>query len=170
MSWFRTATEIGSEEEAAMFAWDAEPAPWEPDEDVTATINYTSGTTARPKGVQQTHRSLWVNATTFGWQAGVTDRDVYLHTLPMFHCNGWGMPFALAGMGATQVVLRKVDGAEILRRVERHGRALAFKPIQQPFALGKTSDVHNFGADSATVGAFQISNNVAQRSFGFAKR
>jgi fatty-acyl-CoA synthase len=65
--------------------------------------------------VQQTHRNLWLNATTFGWQAGVSDRDVYLHTLPMFHCNGWGMPYATTGMGATQVVLRKVDGAEILR-------------------------------------------------------
>ena len=73
---------------------DVEPEPWEPDEDATATINYTSGTTARPKGVQMTHRNLWLNATTFGWQAGVNDRDVYLHTLPMFHCNGWGMPYA----------------------------------------------------------------------------
>ncbi|HET9607967.1 MAG TPA: AMP-binding protein [Acidimicrobiales bacterium] len=102
-----------------------EPEPWaEPDEDATATINYTSGTTARPKGVQLTHRNLWLNAATFGWHAGVGDRDVYLHTLPMFHCNGWGMPYALAGMGARQVVLRKVDGAEILRRVERHGVTL----------------------------------------------
>ncbi|HEX6423090.1 MAG TPA: AMP-binding protein [Acidimicrobiales bacterium] len=101
------------------------PEPWaEPDEDATATINYTSGTTARPKGVQLTHRNLWLNAATFGWHAGVDDRDVYLHTLPMFHCNGWGMPYALAGMGARQVVLRKVDGAEILRRVERHGVTL----------------------------------------------
>jgi fatty-acyl-CoA synthase len=103
----------------------AEPEPWaDPDEDATATINYTSGTTARPKGVQLTHRNLWVNAATFGWQTGVSDRDVYLHTLPMFHCNGWGMPFALAGMGATQVVIRKVDGAEILRRIDHHGVTL----------------------------------------------
>jgi fatty-acyl-CoA synthase len=102
-----------------------EPEPWDdPDEDATATINYTSGTTARPKGVQITHRNLWINAATFGWQTGVSDRDVYLHTLPMFHCNGWGMPFALAGMGATQVVIRNIDGAEILRRVDQHGVTL----------------------------------------------
>ena len=63
-----------------------EPRPWEPDENATATINYTSGTTARPKGVQITHR----------------------------------MPFATAGLGISQVVLRKVDGAEILRRVDEH--------------------------------------------------
>ncbi|MEX2393953.1 MAG: AMP-binding protein, partial [Actinomycetota bacterium] len=95
-----------------------------PDEDATATINYTSGTTARPKGVQLTHRNLWINSAVFGWQTGVNDRDAYLHTLPMFHCNGWGMPFALAAMGVPQVVLRKVDGAEILRRIDQHDISL----------------------------------------------
>ena len=99
----------------------AEPKPWEPDEAATATINYTSGTTARPKGVQITHRNIWVNAVTFAMHTGISDRDVYLHTLPMFHANGWGMPFAMTGMGVKQVVLRKVVGAEILRRVDQHG-------------------------------------------------
>ena len=98
-----------------------EPQRWEPDENATACINYTSGTTAHPKGVQITHRNIWVNAATFGLHAGVTDRDVYLHTLPMFHANGWGMPFAMTGLGVPQVVIRKIDGAEILRRVEKHG-------------------------------------------------
>jgi len=102
-----------------------EPAPWAaPDEDATATINYTSGTTARPKGVQLTHRNVWVNAVTFGMHMQVSDRDVYLHTLPMFHCNGWGMLYTAAGLGARQVALRKVDGAEILRRVEQQGVTL----------------------------------------------
>jgi acyl-CoA synthetase (AMP-forming)/AMP-acid ligase II len=68
-----------------------------------------------------THRNIWVNAVTFGMHMQAGDRDVYLHTLPMFHCNGWGLPYTMAGVGARQVVLRKVDGAEILRRVERHG-------------------------------------------------
>ena len=112
---------LGAESDEAMFRCGTDPRPWTPDEEETAVINYTSGTTARPKGVQQTHRSLWLNAAVFGWQTTVSDRDNYLHTLPMFHCNGWGMPYALVGMGAKQVVLRKVDGAEILRRVDRHG-------------------------------------------------
>jgi fatty-acyl-CoA synthase len=110
---------IGSDGD--MFTEGVEPVPWEPDENATATINYTSGTTARPKGVQITHRNTWVNATTFALHAGVTDRDVYLHTLPMFHANGWGMTFAMAGCGVEQVVIRKIDGAEILRRVEKYG-------------------------------------------------
>lgn len=97
------------------------PTPWVYDEDATATINYTSGTTARPKGVQLTHRNIWLNATVFGWQLGINDRDVYLHTLPQFHCNGWGVLYAATGMGAKHIILRKVDGAEILRRVEQHG-------------------------------------------------
>ncbi|MGP3533432.1 AMP-binding protein [Microbacterium sp. RD1] len=99
----------------------AAPASWNADEDATATLNYTSGTTARPKGVQLTHRNLWINATTFGWHLALDESDVYLHTLPMFHANGWGVPYALTGMGGSHIVLRQVDGAEILRRVDAHG-------------------------------------------------
>ena len=99
--------------------------PWAPDEDATATINYTSGTTARPKGVQLTHRNCWVNATVFGWHMQVSrprrlpphPADVPLQRLG----HALRPPRAWAG---TQVVLRKVDGAEILRRVERHGVTL----------------------------------------------
>jgi acyl-CoA synthetase (AMP-forming)/AMP-acid ligase II len=116
---------LGGETEELLMRFDVEPRPWaEPDEDATATINYTSGTTARPKGVQLTHRNIWINAVTFAMHTRAWERDVYLHTLPMFHCNGWGMPYGLVGLGARQVVLRKVDGAEILRRVDQHGVTL----------------------------------------------
>jgi acyl-CoA synthetase (AMP-forming)/AMP-acid ligase II len=94
------------------------------DENATVSINYTSGTTARPKGVQLTHRNFWLNAVTFGWHLAMTDRDVYLHTLPTFHCNGWGMPYAVTAMGVRQVIIRKIDGEEVLRRVEAEGVTL----------------------------------------------
>jgi acyl-CoA synthetase (AMP-forming)/AMP-acid ligase II len=113
--------------DAALFApapTGSHPREWDADEGSSVSINYTSGTTARPKGVQLTHRNCWLNAAIFGWHTGVSDRDVLLHTLPMFHCNGWGMPYAVTAMGAPQVVLRKVDGEEILRRVDRHGVSL----------------------------------------------
>lgn len=112
---------IGAESDKQLYLYDREPIAWTPDEDATATINYTSGTTARPKGVQLTHRNLWVNSAVFGWQMNVNESDVYLHTLPQFHVNGWGMVYAVTAMGGTHVILRKVDGAEILRRIAAHG-------------------------------------------------
>ncbi|GAA2676582.1 MULTISPECIES: AMP-binding protein [Actinosynnema] len=116
---------LGAHTEEELMLFGVAPRPWrEPDEDATATVNYTSGTTARPKGVRLTHRNVWINAVTFAMHTRAWERDVYLHVLPMFHCNGWGMPYGLAGLGVPQVVLRKVDGDEILRRVRDHGVTL----------------------------------------------
>jgi len=113
---------LDGSEDTALFAPASGQGPsWdEPDEDATCSINYTSGTTARPKGVQLTHRTCWLNAVNFGWHTTVGDRDRFLHTLPMFHCNGWGMPYAITATGARHVVQRKIDGESILSRIEAH--------------------------------------------------
>ena len=88
------------------------------DENDLVSINYTSGTTARPKGVMLTHRNLYVNAWNLIAHMRVDHKDVELWTLPMFHCNGWGGVYAMTGMGGTHVVLRAVDGAAIWKLIE----------------------------------------------------
>ena len=89
------------------------------DENDLVSINYTSGTTARPKGVMLTHRNCTINAYGLMTHLGVCHDDVELWTLPMFHCNGWGGVYALTGMGGTHVVLRAIDGGEIFRLIEQ---------------------------------------------------
>jgi fatty-acyl-CoA synthase len=89
------------------------PARPERDENDLVSINYTSGTTARPKGVMLTHRNVYINAYNLIAHLRIAHEDVELWTLPMFHCNGWGGVYALTGMGGTHVVLRTVDGKTI---------------------------------------------------------
>ena len=95
------------------------PPPIECGENDLVSINYTSGTTARPKGVMLTHRNCTINAYGLIAHLRVAHEDVELWTLPMFHCNGWGGVYALTGMGGTHVVLRAVDAAEIYGLIER---------------------------------------------------
>src|SRR5258706_12015560 len=73
------------------------------------TINYTSGTTSRPKGVMITHRNAWVNAVGTLVHHPMTPADRYLWTLPMFHANGWTFVWIVTAAGATHVCARKVD-------------------------------------------------------------
>ena len=97
-----------------------EKAPARParDENDVVSINYTSGTTARPKGVMLTHRNLYINAYNLIAHLQVAHDDIELWTLPMFHCNGWGGVYALTGMGGTHVVLRNVDASDIFNLIE----------------------------------------------------
>ncbi len=102
------------------------PTPFvEQDENDTLSINYTSGTTARPKGVMLTHRNCYINAYNFIAHLRISHEDVELWTLPMFHASGWGGPFALTGMGATHVVLRAVTGPDVFRLIEEEGVTFA---------------------------------------------
>ncbi|HNO65623.1 MAG TPA: long-chain-fatty-acid--CoA ligase [Tepidiformaceae bacterium] len=92
--------------------------PVEQDENDVTSINYTSGTTARPKGVMLTHRNVYINAYNFIAHLRIQHEDREMWTLPMFHANGWGGPFALTAMGATHVVLRAVVGADIYQMIQ----------------------------------------------------
>src|SRR5206468_894552 len=106
-------------------ASDTDPPDPGLDEKDMCTLNYTSGTTARPKGVMLSHRALVCNSLDFIIHLGVSYRDVYLHTLPMFHANGWGGIWAVTGMGGTHINLRKVEAGEVYQKIARYGVTLA---------------------------------------------
>ena len=107
----------------------AQPATPPPDpglsESDLLSINYTSGTTARPKGVMITHRNAYINAynAIAHWRISQDDREMW--TLPMFHANGWGGPYAITAMGGTHVVLRKVEGEAIYQMMQDEGITFA---------------------------------------------
>jgi fatty-acyl-CoA synthase len=83
------------------------------------TINYTSGTTSRPKGVMITHRNAYMNAVGTLVHHPMTCADRYLWTLPMFHANGWTFVWIVTAVGGTHVCLRKVDPAAVFAAIER---------------------------------------------------
>jgi fatty-acyl-CoA synthase len=87
----------------------ARPSSWLEHEEETISINYTSGTTGRPKGVQYTYRGAYLNALNEVIVAGLRTDSVYLWTLPMFHCNGWCFPWAVTAVAARHVTMRAVD-------------------------------------------------------------
>lgn len=79
------------------------------------TINYTSGTTARPKGVMITHRNAWMNCVGMLTHTPMTPADTYLWTLPMFHANGWTFTWTVTAAGGRHICLPKFDAATVFR-------------------------------------------------------
>ena len=121
-----TAALPAHEYEAVLAAASPEfPAPVEVAETDVATLNYTSGTTARPKGVMLSHRACVTAALNYIVSLHVRPTDVYLHTLPMFHANGWGGIWALAGLGGIQVCLRRVEAQSVFALMQQEGVTLA---------------------------------------------
>ncbi|XP_010470457.1 PREDICTED: probable acyl-activating enzyme 12, peroxisomal [Camelina sativa] len=90
------------------------------DEQDPISLNYTSGTTADPKGVVITHRGAYLSSLSMiiGWVMGTC--PVYLWTLPMFHCNGWTLTWVTAARGGTNVCMRHVSSPEIYKNIEMH--------------------------------------------------
>jgi fatty-acyl-CoA synthase len=100
------------------------PAPlpsWLEDEEEMLSINYTSGTTGRPKGVMYTHRGAYLNAIGEAIETGMTFDAKYLWTLPMFHCNGWCFTWGVTALAGTHHCLRRVDPGQIWEVIDREG-------------------------------------------------
>jgi acyl-CoA synthetase (AMP-forming)/AMP-acid ligase II len=97
------------------------PASWLEHEEETISINYTSGTTGRPKGVQYTYRGAYLNALSEVIVAGLGTDSVYLWTLPMFHCNGWCFPWAVTAVAARHVTMRAVDPERVWELIDGEG-------------------------------------------------
>ena len=95
-----------------------EPLSMVEDEDAVCELFYTSGTTGLPKGAMLTHRNLATHALDSALSMGCVHRDVVLHTIPLFHVNGWGTPHWVTVLGARHVMLPRFEAAEVLRLIE----------------------------------------------------
>ncbi len=121
------AAEIGAAQRLALGALVQRSRDEAPAERVAAgeydllSLNYTSGTTGRPKGVMYHHRGAYLQALAMAYHARLAPGAAYLWTLPMFHCNGWCFTWAVTAAGGTHVCLRRVDPAAIWQRLRQDG-------------------------------------------------
>jgi fatty-acyl-CoA synthase len=97
------------------FAWELPANEWN-----AISLNYTSGTTGNPKGVVYHHRGAYLIAASNIITWGIATHPVYLWTLPMFHCNGWGFPWTIAAAAGTNVCLRRVEPAAVFDAIREH--------------------------------------------------
>jgi fatty-acyl-CoA synthase len=113
---------IGEEFESFVAGGTDAPVPsWLQSEDDTIAIDYTSGTTGRPKGVMYQHRGAYLNALAVLIEDKLRPESAFLWTLPMFHCNGWCFPWALAAIGARSVCIPKVEPPHVWRLLDDEG-------------------------------------------------
>lgn len=126
---FRGLTEqhfvLGTGTDAELYRFGVGAESWGSDDDeAIAVIEHAEGPTGRLELRSLTHRDLRVDLAAFGWQLDLSDRDVYLHTVPLCHSRSWGFLYALTAMGGRHICFGRVDGAEVLRRIDACGVTL----------------------------------------------
>lgn len=112
---------LGEQHEVLLASQPGTPVVTPPvDERAPAELFYTSGSTGTPKGALLSHRGLYLHAVHSALTMGISGDDVILHTIPLFHVNGWGTPHYVTGLGGVHVLLPRFDAGEVLRLVEAH--------------------------------------------------
>lgn len=114
------------------------------DEDDVAELFYTSGTTGLPKGVMLTHRNLYNLALQVVGALKYEEADVYLHTLPLYHANGWGAPHTVTCVGATHVIIPRFRAGEVLRLIEAERTTIAYMVPTMVIDLLNHPDLHRY--------------------------
>lgn len=114
------------------------------DENAVAELFYTSGTSANPKGVMLTHRNIYLHALNSRLGLNSSTETVDLHTIPLFHANGWGVAHSLTLMGGKHVMMQRFDPSDVFRLIEREGvHGCALVPTMAT-ALVNSPDLHKY--------------------------
>jgi fatty-acyl-CoA synthase len=120
------------------------------DENAIAELFYTSGTSAHPKGVMLTHRNIYLHAMHVCMAFQIPNANVELHTIPLFHANGWGVPHFLTVLGGKHVMIQRFDPKEVFRLIEKEGaRTCSLVPIMAT-ALVNCPERKNYNLSSLT--------------------
>jgi len=147
---------LGGEDYEAVLAAGDPGFDWQPpgDEWDAIALNYTSGTTGRPKGVVYHHRGACLGAIGDLLACGIGAAPVLLWTLPMFHCNGWSFPWAVAAASGTHVCLRAVRGPAMWEKIAAHGVThMCGAPIVLQTLVNDPGRIAGTGLVFATAGA-----------------
>jgi len=114
------------------------------DENSLAELFYTSGTSANPKGVMLTHRNIYLHAMNACVALNLSGETVDLHTIPLFHANGWGVAQSLTFLGGKHVMIQRFDPNEVFRLIEREKVRVCSLVPTMATALVNSPDLHKY--------------------------